>query len=321
MIKLLLLFVSLTAFAQTPSSDLIEKQLVLKANAEVWSKTVCLNDLVDGGWINSRCSIDRAMCCRWTMGESRTRAFTRGEIARELGHIKIFGFSLDVIGPEQVTVTQTHRELTTQEIASKYLAAATQKFGDNGSTITLESIKLLGPIYIAFEEENDWDLDLPEALTDKAPVRIISVKDSTKVLGWAQVKPRLESEVYVARKSIHPSEILKPEYFELKRIDVLAAQTAGQAIVRKGQFPDTVRARSVIMGGATLTADAVERIPMVKLGDAVTLILRSDSLRISTKGFVQGAAGVGDMVNVSLPRYNRTFRGRLVEGKLVEVWL
>ena len=101
----------------------------------------------------------------------------------------------------------------------------------------------------------------------------------------------------------------------------MTTQAAGQAVFRKNQFPEIVRARQTIMPGTPLLATAVERIPMVKLGDAVTLILRSDSLRVSTKGVVQSAAGVGDMVNVSLPRYNRTFRGRLFEGKLVEVWL
>lgn len=311
----------LTATLAFGSTDLIEKQLLLKPNAEVWSKTVCLSDLVEGGWINSRCAVDRAMCCRWNMGEGRVRRFTQSDIRRELANIKIFGFALDIVGAPEVTVTQTKRELTDAEISAKYLAAATAKFGDTGSTLSVESIKLLGPVYIAFEEESEWDLVLPENITDKAPLRIVSVKDSTKVLGWAQVKPRLETEVYVARRVIHVNDVLKPEYFELKKTDVLSAQTTEQGLFRKDQFPEAVRARQTILSGSALSANAIERIPMVKLGDNVTLILRSDSLRISTKGVVQQAAGVGDMVNVSLPRYNRTFRGRLVEGKLVEVWL
>lgn len=303
------------------ASDLIEKQLLLKPNAEVWSKTVCLNDLVEGGWINSRCAVDRNMCCRWNMGDTRTRRFTQGDVRRELANVKIFGFALDVIGAPEVVVTQTKRELTHAEIASKYIAAANAKFGDSSSTISIESIKLLGPVYVSFEEESDWDLVLPESINDRAPLRIVSIKDSTKVLGWVQVKQRLEAEVYVARRTIHVNDVLKPEYFELKKTDILTAQGSEQGMFRKHQFPEAVRARQTILAGAALSSSAIERIPMVKLGDSVTLILRSDSLRISTKGVVQQAAGVGDMVNVSLPRYNRTFRGRLVEGKLVEVWL
>ena len=39
------------------------------------------------------------------------------------------------------------------------------------------------------------------------------------------------------------------------------------------------------------------------------------------KAVVQGTAAVGDLVTVQLSRYNRTFRGRIMDGRLVEVWL
>lgn len=312
-------FVSASSFAGV--DNLIEKELNLKTSAEVWSNSVCLNDLVEGGWINSRCAVDRAMCCRWKMETGRVRTFSRAEIRAELSKIKIFGFALELNGPEEITVTQTRRELSANEVSAKYLAAVKAKFGDESSEISVEKSKLLGPIYISFTEENDWDVIIPESLTDTAPIKLVSTKDASKVLGWAQLTARIESEVYVAKQTIRPMDILKPEYFELRKVNIMTTQTQGQAVFRKNQFPEIVRARQTIMPGTALLATAVERIPMVKLGDAVTLILRSDSLRISTKGVVQGVAGVGDMVNVSLPRYNRTFRGRLSEGKLVEVWL
>jgi flagella basal body P-ring formation protein FlgA len=58
----------------------------------------------------------------------------------------------------------------------------------------------------------------------------------------------------------------------------------------------------------------------VQTGDAVTLILKSDNLKISTKGVAQGSAAAGDTVSVQLPRFNRSFRGKLQDSKTVEVW-
>ena len=203
------LFVGATdARALGVTNDLIEKELYLRASTEVWSNSVCLNDIVDGGWINSRCAVDKAMCCRWKMDAGRVKTFSRSEIRAELSKVKIFGFALELNGAEEITVTQTRRELSTAEVAAKYLAAIKAKFGDESSEFSIEKIKLLGPIYISFTEESDWDVIVPESLIDTAPVKLVSTKDASKILGWAQLTPRLESEVYVARQTIRPMDIL-----------------------------------------------------------------------------------------------------------------
>lgn len=307
-----------SALAQTP---LIEREATLKVTAETWSQTVCLQDLVQDGWLQGRCAVERNLCCRWNLGGQLTKTFKRTELARALAPVSFGGVALKLQGSDEVTVTQTHRELSREEIQAKVQSVAAAKYGEEGGTVGVTSIRLPSSVYVPLENESAWDVLLPEQPNEAVSARLIATGDAGRQIGWAQAALRLDAEVYVAKKTLHPNDQLRPEDFELKISNVLSAKLTGQAVFQKGQFPDSTRARQTILPGAPLSAAHVERIPMVRLGDTVTLLLRSDNLRISTKGVVQGSAALGDMVTVQLSRYNRTFRGRLVDGKLVEVWL
>lgn len=310
-----------SALAQTSAPSGIERELKLKDAAEVWSQSVCLGDLVNDGWVQSRCAVDKASCCRWTLGGEHLRSFKRTELQRELAKINFGGFSVTLQGTDEIVVTQTRRELNAGELRAKIIAAAAAKLSDDPAHITLSAMKISSPIYVPLNDESAWDVVLPEQLAEHESVRVISTADSTQALGWAQIVLRQDSDVYVAKKAIHPNDPVRPEDFEVRKTNILAAQSSGQSLFRKDQFPENERAKQTVLAGAVLTSGAIERMPSVRLGDTVTLILRSDNLRISTKGVVQGTAAIGDMVTVQLSRYNRTFRGRLIEGRLVEVWL
>lgn len=299
----------------------IQREVTLKPQAQVFSQNICLNDLVEESWLTNRCAAERNACCKWNLGGQRAKTFKKSDLARELPRIKLSSLQLSLAGSEEVAVEQTHRELKTSEVESKLLAALTLKYKDQDVVPNLSNIKIVAPVYVALTDESDWGVSLPETIGEQTSIKIISTKDKSNALGWIQASIALEGEVYVAKRTIRPNEAIKPEDFELQKANVLSARFNSQSVYRSNQFPESTLARQTILMGMPLVATAVDRVPLVRLGDNVTLILRSDNLRISTKGVVQGAAAVGDMVTVQIPRYNRTFRGRLVEGRFVEVWL
>ena len=139
-------------------------------------------------------------------------------------------------------------------------------------------------------------------------------------MGWVNAQLSRKAQVYVAKKLVRPTEQILESNFDLRMADTLLPQNQAESLFTKGNFPVAVRARTSIMPGGVLSLKNIERLPLVQLGDVVTLILRSDNMKISTKGVVQSAAGAGEMVTVQLQRYSRTFRGKLNEGKTVEVW-
>jgi flagella basal body P-ring formation protein FlgA len=285
----------------------------------VRSQTVCINDLVEEDWLTGRCAVERKACCLWSLGGARKRAITRREIAEGLKNANLGGVKLTLkSGVEEVSVAQTHRDLTTHELSARVLASAAAKLGEDAKGLAIAKLAIKAQPQVAFESEGEWDVALPEALSEEITVRVFSPRDPAQSIGWAQATLTLEGDALIARRTIHPGEALRAEDFELKKTNLLVGHGA---YVRGNQVPDGLRARQTISAGAILTQTAIERIPSVRLGDVVTLILRSEGVRVSAKGIAQGSASVGDMVTVQLSRYNRTFRGRLVEGRLVEVWL
>ncbi|MGE4232172.1 MAG: flagellar basal body P-ring formation chaperone FlgA [Bacteriovoracia bacterium] len=311
---------AIAAFSLTHASEFGVRNITLKGKAQVSDQIVCVSDLVEESWFQTRCRLEKEKCCRLNLEGKLSKVFTKAQIQREASNIDLGGFKAALIGSDQVLAEQVSRALREDEIEDKLEKAIHQKFGSNDIDPTIRSLKFQSPIYVMLKEESDWDFVLPEQLNSaETAVRIISTKNQT--LGWVRAAFSVLEPVYVAKKTIQPGDSIRVDDFELKVGDALVLQTGGRAIFRKGEFPQGYRARQAILAGSVLSSSVIDRLPVVRLGDTVTLILRSDNLRISTKGVVQGAASVGDMVTVQLPRYNRTFRGKLTEGRKVEVWL
>lgn len=310
--------------AAIASQSGIEREVTLKNEPQVWSQEVCLQDLVHDGWIQSRCTVDRTTCCKWNLGGQTTRELSRADVEKGLSSVRFTGISLILRGADRVAVTQTHRELLADEVKEKARAAAQAKLGVGPDQLSVESIKIINTAYVPLKEESSWDVLVSDPVSHSETIKIVSTSDHLKTLGWAQVSFRLDADVYVAKKAVRPNEEIKLENFELRKFNVMGSavnRDLSGEVVRANAFPEGVRAKQTIQAGAPLLSASLERIPMIRLGDVVTLILKSDNLRVSTKAVAQGTAAVGDMVTVQLPRYSRTFRGKLVEGRLVEVWL
>lgn len=311
----------LAAWSSFAEPLVIEREISLKLEARTHSQAICLSDLVNDSWIQGRCAVDRGSCCRWSLGGQREKKLSRRDIEQELTKVNWGGFTIVVKGGDEVAVFQVGRELRTEEIQAKVASAVAARFAQDKRDVGISNLKVPQPIVVDFTAESDWDVVLLEPFVENASIKIISTLTPGKVIGWVQAGISLQGEVFVAKRTVHPSEQIQADDFELRKTNILPVQQLGITMFKSDQFPIGTRARQTVLAGAALTSASVEKIPMVKFGDAVTLILRSDNLRISAKGVAQGSAAIGDMVTVQLQRYNRTFRGRLVDGRLVEVWL
>lgn len=307
----------------------IERQATLKSSAETRSQEVCLGDLVEDAWLKGRCAVDHKACCRWSMEGALSREFKRVELQREIDRFDLGGIAVKITGADAVAVTQTKRELRAAEIQARILDALTAKIkNSNGSvdgSIAVTSLKVPVPIYVPLNNENNWTVAIPETLAERISAKILSASDPTATLGWANATLSRKIPIYVSKVTVRPSDKIRIEDFELKSAEIFAGVSAGAnteaaTYFMKDRFPEGVRARVTVRAGTALAAGMVERSPIVQLGDVVTLVLRSDSMKISTKGVAQGPAAVGDMVTVQLQRYSRAFRGKLLEGRQVEVW-
>lgn len=321
--KIFLIFICAltTSYA---SETLIEREVTLKASAEVWSQDVCLSDLVEEGWIRSRCQIDKKLCCRISMGGAYGKEFSKKEIAAALRNMNFGGIGLVLSdkSSDKVLVTQTRRELRMDEVQKRITQVLGAKLGaseTDGIQVKVTSLKMPVPVYVALDTESEWDVVIPESNNDHVMVKIVSNVDA-RLLGYANAAVSMRAPSYVAKKTIRPTESIRTEDFEIKTAETYGQINNTSGAIQKNNFPIGTRAKMTIREGSILSSNMIERQPLVQLGDSVTIILRSDNLKISTKGVVQGSAAIGDTVSVSLQRFNKTFRGKLLEDKQVEVW-
>lgn len=301
----------------------IDKEVYINSNSETASQEICLQDLIQDGWVKSRCSVDKKNCCRWSLGGEFKKTFKIAELQKALDQKDLGGIHLVLKatdGNTSVQVEQTKRVITENEIKEQLTEEIQKKLADN-LDVQIDSARFSAPILLDLSTQAKFKFELPEVITNKFSVKVLSLNGEQ--LGWVQTSISKFREVYVSKRTIRPTEKITMEDFELKKVDVSSISTANDdSVVLKNKFPEGVRARFTIRASAPLTIKAIERSPIVQLGDTVTIVLKSDNnLRITTKGIVQGAGAVGDTVSVQLNRYNKTFKGKVQEGKTVEVSL
>src|SRR5262245_30392619 len=110
---------------------IVEREATLKAEAQTSSQTICLGDLVADGWLQSRCAVDAANCCLWSLKGSLERTLKRSEIQKELSKVNFGGVGVTLKGAETVDVKQTRRELTSDEIKARISAKLAEKLNDD----------------------------------------------------------------------------------------------------------------------------------------------------------------------------------------------
>lgn len=128
---------------------------------------------------------------------------------------------------------------------------------------------------------------------------------------------------WIAKRRIRPGDTLSREDFQIEEVDLtepLIHEVRG-LIVPASTDLGTLEARVTILEGQFPITSGVQKIPAVKKGEVVRLILRSGELELSVSGVVQEPSHVGNTLRVLTSTTKREVSGILREGKIVEVSL
>lgn len=79
------------------------------------------------------------------------------------------------------------------------------------------------------------------------------------------------------------------------------------------------RLKRTVRGNMLLTSNLLEKIPIVKYGQIVTIVLENDILKITAKGRVKGAGAAGDMILVQNLSSQKDIQARVVDQGTVRV--
>lgn len=111
------------------------------------------------------------------------------------------------------------------------------------------------------------------------------------------IRVELESlaDMVVAARQLPPGTVLAADDLAVRRQDVAAVQ--GRFVARTEDALGK-KVRTTIRQGMPLRGDLLERVPVIKSGQLVTIVGESDSLRITVTGRARSSGGVGDVIMV-----------------------
>jgi flagella basal body P-ring formation protein FlgA len=174
------------------------------------------------------------------------------------------------------------------------------------------------------------DLSLPSGAVEyevKAPQQwegwgnanlAIIVRVDGRVLKNVPVRVEVEAlaDMLVTTRQIEQGEIIGEADVALQKRDLAAA---GNKICRSKGEAVGKRLKTSLRGNAPLRSDQLEKLPLVKSGQLVTILIENDIIRVTATGRVKGAGAAGDAVIVQNLESQKDIQARVVDSSTVRV--
>jgi flagellar basal body P-ring formation protein FlgA len=145
---------------------------------------------------------------------------------------------------------------------------------------------------------------------------IVRVDDQVKKNLTVQVEVEALAEMVVTTRTLERGEVVTAADVAVDRRDLAHVQ---------GRYSRTLdevlglRVKSAIRANAPLRGDFLERVPVVKSGQLVTIVAENDVVRITASGRAKGAGAVGDTVSVQNLSSQKEIAARVVDATTVKV--
>jgi flagella basal body P-ring formation protein FlgA len=124
------------------------------------------------------------------------------------------------------------------------------------------------------------------------------------------------TEMLVTTRQIEQGEIIGEADLSLQKRDLASA---GAKIVRNRGDAVGRRLKTSLRGNVPLRSDQLEKLPLVKSGQIVTILLDNELIRITATGRSKGAGSVGDIVMVQNIVSQKDIQARVVDSSTVRV--
>lgn len=145
---------------------------------------------------------------------------------------------------------------------------------------------------------------------------IVRVDDRVERNIPVKVEVEALADVVVAVRPLERGEVIGNGDIAVQKRDL--AKTQGKAC-RSASEAMGKRVRTAIRANNPVRADNLERVPLVKSGQLVTIIVENDSLRITAAGKARGSGAEGDTVMVQNLSSQKEVAARVVDAATVNV--
>ena len=134
--------------------------------------------------------------------------------------------------------------------------------------------------------------------------------------GTAVLEIRRAADLWVPTRTIQRGEILSPELFTVKRIDVTSIT---EPMLNDLSHRDGCRAKQLLIAGRPVPLGRLEKVPDVENGTPVTLIGAAGCLEIQARGIALQNGYVGEIVKVKNIDSRKILTGRVTSAATVAI--
>lgn len=145
---------------------------------------------------------------------------------------------------------------------------------------------------------------------------IVRVNDRVEHNVTVRVEVEALADVLVATRPLERGEIIGAKDVAMQKRDL--ATVTGK-IYRSPDEAQGKRVRTAMRANSPIRSDYLEKVPLVKSGQLVTIVLENDVLRLTATGRVKNAGAEGDMVLVQNLTSQKDIPARVVDTNTVRV--
>jgi flagellar basal body P-ring formation protein FlgA len=145
---------------------------------------------------------------------------------------------------------------------------------------------------------------------------IVRVDDQVKRNQTVLVDVEALTEMVVASRTLERGEVIHPSDLALARRDL--AHVQGRFLKSKDDAVG-LRTKSAMRANSPVRADYLERVPVVKSGQLVTIVAENDVVRVTAAGRAKGAGAPGDMITVQNTSSGKDLAATVVDATTVKV--
>jgi len=231
-----------------------------------------------------------------------------------LTHILFLFLAVTVFYPYSA-LSAVNRE---QEVRTAVTSFVTSRTVGMGWNVNISRITINDPLILP-AGKIEYEIVAPQQWEGWGPVSIsVLARQNDRLLRNIPVRVEVDAlaDMVVALHQIEHGELLSDADVVLQKREIsqsshLAARVISEVVGKK--------ARITLKANQPVRADQIERVPLVKSGQMVTIIAENDVLKISVSGKARSAGAEGDTIRVQNLSSLKELPARVISATTVQV--
>ncbi|MHB8120667.1 MAG: flagellar basal body P-ring formation chaperone FlgA [Desulfuromonadaceae bacterium] len=233
---------------------------------------------------------------------------------RLIPHIFILFLILGALYPCQA-LSAPDREQEVREAVTTFVKNRTSGMGWD---VRVRRTIISGDLKLP-EGKIDYEIVAPQQWEGWGSISIaVLARQKDKVLRNIPVRVDVEAlaDTVVTLQQINYGELISAADVVLQKREItynshLAARTIDEVVGKKS--------RTTLRANQPVRADQVERVPLVKSGQIVTIVAENDVMKISVSGKARSSGAEGDMIRVQNLTSLKEIPARVIDASTVQV--